>query len=79
VYTLVSLTERDHVDALIGADALAAFAGALRDAGLSVDVHREATPEDAREFATSWARRLGIPQRRRAWLLVARWESPNCG
>jgi hypothetical protein len=70
VHVLVSVTERDHlrVDA---AQPLEQFARALGEAGLCVDACRQATVEDVEALHSSWAKRLGIPGRRPAWLLRA--------
>jgi hypothetical protein len=61
---MVSLTERDGF-ALTSCEALAAFAGAL---DLRVVEFRTATAADVE---SSWAKRLGIPRRREARVLVA--------
>ena len=69
---MVSLTERDAPGfgdtAITGPEALSAFAAALRQAGMDIAC-REATAEDVVD--SSWAKRLGIPRRRTAWVLVA--------
>ena len=69
--TLVSVTERDHLDVAVD-DPLAAFSGALTEAGLTIEACRQATTSDVKALDSSWAKRLGIPKRRPAWLLVAR-------
>jgi hypothetical protein len=61
---MVSLTEHDGF-AVTGSAALTAFADAL---GLQVVEFRAATESD---IDSAWARRLGIPRRRSAWVLVA--------
>jgi hypothetical protein len=73
---LVSVIERD-VPALRladrpGLDLLAPLACAVSEAGLPVTACRRATREDIVELGSSWAKRLGIPERRPAWLLTAR-------
>jgi hypothetical protein len=65
----VSLTERDHVDN--DGTGLERFGCALREAGLRVN-SRPACEADVALLGSSWARRLGIPKRRAAWVLVAR-------
>ncbi len=57
---------------VIGADALSAFGSALSQAGLRVEACREATAQDVQDLHSSWAKRLGIPARRAAWMLSAR-------
>ena len=68
----MSVTERDAPalgdSATKGSEALAPFAAALRHAGLEVAC-REVTKNDVVE--SSWAKRLGIPSRRPAWVLLA--------
>ena len=69
----MSVTERDTpalgTSARLGSDALSGFAAALREA--SLDVHcREVDASDVVD--SSWAKRLGIPRQRPAWMLVAR-------
>jgi len=69
----VSVTDRDTpalgASARLGSDALTGFAAALREA--SLDVHCRAA--DASDVVDStWAKRLGIPRQRPAWLVVAR-------
>jgi hypothetical protein len=71
VQALVSLTERDHLR-VDGPLALERFACALREAGMCVETCREATAADVEALGSTWAKRLGIPRRRPAWLLVAR-------
>lgn len=69
---LVSLIERDAPAlgdfGLVRAEPLSAFAAALWEAGLAVDC-REVLAQDVVD--SSWAKRLGIPSRRPAWILVA--------
>ena len=54
------------------AGVLDAFAAALCQAGLEVADPCLATAEDVLASGSSWAKRLGIPARRSAWLVVAR-------
>ena len=71
---VVSLEDRDR--AVVGvAEAdphLGTLAFALKAADLEVVERREVTAADMTAIRSSWARRLGIPRRRPAWLLVAR-------
>jgi hypothetical protein len=73
--TLVSVVERDlpalglHVSP--GADVLPRFASAVQIAGLQISSSRPAQREDVVDLGSSWAKRLGIPARRPAWLLTA--------
>ena len=74
--TMISITERDvpavdrpHHDP--GGGALTRFADALLDADLCVDAWREATAAEVAELDSTWAKRLDIPQRRPAWMLLA--------
>jgi hypothetical protein len=77
VRILVSIEDRDRLG--IGAhdadasatDDLGAFAVALQSVGLDIVERREATADDVAAIRSSWARRLGIPARRSARLLVA--------
>jgi hypothetical protein len=48
------------------------LAHAFRAAGLEVTEHRPATAADVAALGSTWAKRLGIPERRPAWLLTAR-------
>ena len=77
VRIVVSVEDRDR--AAIGgavADAdLDALAIALEAAGLDVPERRPVTADDMASMRSSWARRLGIPARRAATLLVARKSS----
>jgi hypothetical protein len=54
-----------------GSALLDPLAHALRDAGLDVTDHRPATAADVAALGSSWAKRLGVPERRPAWMLVA--------
>ena len=72
---VVSVVERDlpalgwHTSS--GADLLTSFAGAAQSSGLRVADCRPARRADVAELGSSWAKRLGIPERRPAWLLSA--------
>ena len=68
---LVSAESRDGLG-LCGAAVLDRFAEALCAAGLTLAERRLASVEDVRQSGSSWAKRLGIPACRSAWLLVAR-------
>ena len=54
-----------------GAALLDPFAGALEAAGLGVVDRHVATAADVADLGSSWAKRLGIPERRPACLLSA--------
>lgn len=66
---LVSLTERDGI--AYAAEPLVCFARELRACRLCVPRPRLATPADVQGSRSSWAKKLGIPERRPAWLLGA--------
>jgi hypothetical protein len=68
---MVSLTERDGL-AATGEQALWGFARRATEAGLTVEELRPVTAEDVEQLGSSWAKRLGIPRRRPAWLLHAK-------
>jgi hypothetical protein len=71
---LLSIEDRDR--AAIGGSVadpdLDGFAAALESAGLEVVRWRDVAAKDMAAIRSSWARRLGIPSRRSAGLLVAR-------
>ena len=67
---LVSVTERDHLG-IDGPGGLGPFAITLGEVGLCTATWRQATEKDVEALGSSWAKRLGIPRRRPAWLLVA--------
>jgi hypothetical protein len=48
------------------------FKRALSEAHLEVLECRPASANDAEQLGSTWAKRLGIPRRRPAWLLTAR-------
>jgi hypothetical protein len=71
---LVSVEERDRP--ALGNPARSGWplrnaAEALSAAGLRVVEHRPVAAPDVATVGSSWARRLGIPYRRAAWLLTA--------
>jgi hypothetical protein len=55
-----------------GGTLLAPLACALAEVGLCVTECRQATAADLVDLGSSWAKRLGIPERRPAWWLAAR-------
>ena len=65
----MSLTERDHIEH--DGTGLERFDCALREAGLGVKL-RPACEANVAPLGSSWAKRLGIPKRRPAWVLVAK-------
>ena len=70
---VVSLIERDRVrHAGQAASLLDPCRSALCQAGLEAVTIREVTPADVACLGSSWAKRLGVPTRRPAWLLVGR-------
>ena len=73
---LVSVTPRDGPAVgegfPSGPDVLAPFAAALSAAGLEQLTIRAATSDDVAALGSTWAKRLGVPARRPAWLLTAR-------
>ena len=72
----MSVTEREtsHLGRPYPSDstALKAFSQALCAAGLEIRICRQATAADVEELGSTWAKRLGVPSRRPAWLLGAR-------
>ncbi len=56
---------------LSGARVLEAFGAALQQVGMCVQEQRALTAVDVANLGSSWAKRLGIPNRRPAWLLSA--------
>ncbi|HEY3058553.1 MAG TPA: hypothetical protein VGL99_06215 [Chloroflexota bacterium] len=65
---VVSVEQRDGL-AVPDTRPLERFADALCAAGLSVAAPRQVTAADVRDLGSTWAKRLGIPDRRAAWLL----------
>jgi hypothetical protein len=72
----VSVTERDAPNvgepSPEGAAALRPLERALCEAGLFNVGCRAVTDADLNEAASTWAKRLGIPALRRAWVLLGR-------
>jgi len=70
VEILVSSTERDATSdqLVLDEDAAAALAARYAASGFRVDEWRPASAADVARLSSGWGRRLGIPQRRRAWL-----------
>ena len=70
---LVSVVERDlpalglHSNPAAGV--LTRFESAVQTAGLRVGECRPARREDVVQLGSSWAKRLGVPERRPAWFL----------
>jgi 16S rRNA (adenine(1408)-N(1))-methyltransferase len=71
---LLSSTQRDSAAGGVVLDGrvAAALAGAYEEAGLVPVECRPATRTDMERLGSSWARRLGIPERRAAWLILLR-------
>jgi hypothetical protein len=80
VQVLVSVVERDLAavgrTSAAGADVFAPLRRALCEAGLADLSVRPATAADVDSLGSSWAKRLGVPARRPAWLLSAGRNSP---
>lgn len=70
---LLSVTERDLAAGATPLDdtAMVDLAVAYGSAGFDCIEVRQATAADVDESGSTWAKRLGIPSRRPAWLLVA--------
>ena len=73
MHVLASLVERDGVEQAGNRAVLEPLAQTLREAGLYTTRLSQATNADVVGLGSSWAKRLGIPQRRPAWVLGARW------
>jgi SAM-dependent methyltransferase len=71
---VVSVEDRDRaaIGGAVADGGLDALAIALEAAGLDVAGRRPVTADDVASLRSSWAKRLGIPARRAATLLVAR-------
>ena len=71
----MSVVERDlpalGVQVSPGADVLMPFARAVQTSGLRLTACRPARRDDVAALGSSWAKRLGIPERRPAWVLLA--------
>jgi hypothetical protein len=72
VHILASIVERDGMQQAGGATILKPMEQALCEARLSRTRLRQANTTDVVGLASSWAKRLGIPERRPAWFLTAR-------
>jgi 16S rRNA (adenine(1408)-N(1))-methyltransferase len=68
---LISVVEGDVAaeSAPLDQSAVRALAGAYQSQGLSVEELRLAEEADIDRLGSSWGRRLGIPDRRQAWIL----------
>jgi 16S rRNA (adenine(1408)-N(1))-methyltransferase len=64
-------TDEHAIGAATSEGDLTALAASLERAGLQIRTPRAIEPEDLHELKSSWARRLGVPARRAATLLVA--------
>ena len=72
---LVSTTDRDAASAgikLANAADAQRLACRLESAGLQLVECREATESDVSRLSSAWGKRLGVPQRRTAWLFRLR-------
>ena len=71
---LVSANERDGIGGAheFDADAARLLAAHYRAAGFLTLELRPATRSDVERLSSGWGRRLGIPERRQAWLLCVR-------
>jgi 16S rRNA (adenine(1408)-N(1))-methyltransferase len=82
---LLSVTPRDAVAGIPSLDEgrVATLVERYGAAGLPISVARPATSADVRELGSTWAKRLGVPWRREAWLLetasVSGWETQRHG
>jgi len=77
VRALISVTEREttHLGKRFPSSSalLDPFTQALCEAGLAVEECRPALATDVAQLGSTWAKRLGIPHWRPAWLLRARY------
>ena len=64
---IVSAEQRDN-GFVLHADAAAALAAGYSAAGFDLSDWRRATRSDIDRYSSGWGRRLGIPERREAWL-----------
>lgn len=73
---LLSVGPRDRATGISELDgsAIALLAGRFEECGLYATAARPATAADVALLSSSWAKRLGIPDRRQAWLLEFRAE-----
>ena len=74
---LISAQERDQIAGTIELDEAAAadLVARYEQCGLTVLECRLPTPADIDRYSSGWARRLGIPERRTAWLFRLRVSS----
>ncbi len=74
VRLLLSVTPRDFSTDLpqLDRNAVAELITEYRNLGIAIATARIATSDDVDALDSSWARRLGIPDQRDAWLLVGR-------
>jgi 16S rRNA (adenine(1408)-N(1))-methyltransferase len=86
VRVVVSLEDRDRaafdagtIDAGTIDPELRAFGACLEAVGLELVERRAVVAADMATIRSSWARRLGIPARRGAWMLAARRLEPAPG
>jgi len=79
---LLSATDRDSAAAgssLEDDDDVARLAAAYEALGLQVVERRPARESDVDRLSSAWGRRLGIPARRRAWLIRGCRQPPASG
>jgi 16S rRNA (adenine(1408)-N(1))-methyltransferase len=80
VEIMISTTDRDvaaHGQSLDSVADAAALAASLESAGLHIVECRPADRSDVDRLSSGWGRKLGIPERRRAWLFVACQAGPG--
>ena len=71
---LISAAERDGLDLTLDEDEIGRIAGAYAPHGLRCLELRRATAADVERLSSGWGRRLGIPERRPAWLIRLRLD-----
>jgi 16S rRNA (adenine(1408)-N(1))-methyltransferase len=69
---LVSAQQRDGIGAPLDALRAEELANGYASTGLTIIDVREATRADVERLSSGWGRRLGIPERRAAWLFSLR-------
>lgn len=69
---LVSAQTRDHVAAELDTAAAQTLAGRYAARGFADAKGRPATRDDVERLSSGWGRKLGIPERRSAWLFDLR-------
>ena len=76
---LLSITERDAAGSMdrLTEESAPELAEAYRCAGLTMAIVRRATTEDVAASGSTWAKRLGIPERRDAWLFETFVAGPS--